>query len=173
MVSVLLNGFCIPPAPISREATVQSLFVVDKMTAFLFISLSTSIVFKQNTNTFKLPSVTPWPLSKPYLIISEGQITYCYTARIGPCLACNIYFLFGQFLNDNSGYGIPARRCITSGVVGTGPHPHGHIHQPCFHTLAQPFNWREKRRAQINFREHPNCLQRLKLLFYIDELPKT
>lgn len=49
-VKPLLYGFCIPPAPVSREDTVQSLFVVDKMTVFHCESLETSIVFKQNTN---------------------------------------------------------------------------------------------------------------------------
>lgn len=141
----MFHGYCIPLAPISREDTVQSLFVVDKTTVFLFISLSTSIVFKQNTNTFKLPSVMPWPLGKPHLLISKGQTTHCYCTRIGPCLACGIclFVLLGQFLDDNSGHWIPACRGITSGVVGTGPHPHGHIHQACFHPLAHPFNWRE------------------------------
>lgn len=41
----------------TRQETVQSSFVVHKMTVLLFISLLTRIVVKQNPHTFKLASV--------------------------------------------------------------------------------------------------------------------
>lgn len=129
------------------------------MTVLLFISLLTRKVVKQNTNTFKLASVMPWPP----LIISAGQMLH-YKDWSQPYMQHFYLFLFWQFLNDNSGYRIPACRCITSGVVGTGPHPHGHIHQPCFHTLAEPFDWR-KEKGQLQVRERPNCLQGLGIIF--------
>lgn len=59
------------------STTSTSLFVVDRMTIFLFTSL-TSIIFKHKH--IQVPfsdAVTP---QQPSLIISQGQITSCYSA---------------------------------------------------------------------------------------------
>lgn len=80
---------------------------------------------------------------------------------------------FGQLLDDDPGHGVPAGRRVAPGVVGAGPHPHGHVHQPRFHTLTQPFNCKEQRQR---FRGTPS-LQTWKLIFdlswHVDELSKT
>lgn len=115
-------------------------------TVFLFIGLSTSIVFKLNKKkTFKLPSVMPQQTIPDHF---GWWHTVILPGLVPPLHVTFIFFLFGQFLNDNSGYWIPPCRGVTSGVVGAGPHPHGHIHQPCFDTLAQPFNWRGKKKEE-------------------------
>lgn len=64
--------------------------------------------------------------------------------------ACCAFDLFGQLLDDNPGNGVPSRGSVTFGVVGAGAHPHGHVHQACFHPLAQPFNWR----GEKHLRDH-------------------
>lgn len=136
-------------------------------TVFLFIGLSTGVKIyhnkKKKHSSYHVPAkTTPGHFGGPDNILLHHQ------AWVLPCFWL-LVFLFRQFLNDNPGYWIPPCGCVTSGVIGAGPHPHGHIHQPCFDALAEPFDWRggiktKRETVWVSFKEHPNCLHTWKLL---------
>lgn len=56
-------------------ATVQSLLLVHRMAQYsLFIGLSMGVVFKQNSKTFKLPSVTPQQATPDHCGVSDNML---------------------------------------------------------------------------------------------------
>lgn len=155
----------IPRAPISKEYTVQTLFLVHSDTVILFIGLSASVVFRTNKRTFK-HSVTPLCFSQPNLIISEEHLAYCCTIMAGSSLSSNVHFFiwgvpqwWSWILNS-----IPSTRHLWDNRHTSPPRrPHRPTQTWCLRT-SLPLHREQRKTVQRNDGERPNRPQRWELL---------